>query len=69
MQITQGMQEEARMQHNLKYVPALAVTVIRMLAISRGQLLTKGDAVYIYSYLFLCSKYTKFNLSQLIICF
>jgi hypothetical protein len=40
---------DARMQHNLKYVPALAVTVIRMLASSTGQLLTKGDAVCICS--------------------
>jgi hypothetical protein len=40
---------DARMQYNLKYVPALAVTVIRMLASSTGQLLTKGDAVYICS--------------------
>jgi hypothetical protein len=49
MQNTQGMQEEARMQYNLTYVPALLVIVIRMLASSTGQLLTKGDAVYIYS--------------------
>jgi hypothetical protein len=28
------MQEEARMQYNLKYVPALAVTVIKLLASS-----------------------------------
>jgi hypothetical protein len=63
MQNTQGMQEEARVQHNLKYVPALAVTVIRMLASSTEQLFTKGDAVYICSYLFLCSVDTQFNLS------
>ena len=49
MQNTQGMQEGARMHYNRKYVPALAVTVIRMLASSTGQLLTKGDAVYICS--------------------
>jgi hypothetical protein len=42
MQNTQGIQEEARMQYNRKYVPALAVTVIRMLASSTEQLLTKG---------------------------
>jgi hypothetical protein len=63
MQNTQGMQEEARMQFNLKYVPALAVIAIRMLASSTGQLLTKGDTVYICSYLFLCSKDKQFNLS------
>jgi hypothetical protein len=57
------MQEEARMQYNLKYIPALAVTVIRMLASSTEQLLTKGDTVYIYRYLFLCSKDIQFNLS------
>jgi single-stranded DNA-binding protein len=49
MQNTQGMQQEARMQYNQKYDPALAVTVIRMLANSTGQLLTKGDAVYVCS--------------------
>jgi hypothetical protein len=40
---------DARMQHNPKYIPALAVTVIRILASSTGQLLTKGDAFYICS--------------------
>jgi hypothetical protein len=49
MQNTQGMQEEARMQHNLKYIPALTVIVIKILASSTGHLLTKGDAVYICS--------------------
>jgi hypothetical protein len=43
------MQQGARMRYNRKYVPALAVTAIRMLASSTGQLLTKRDAVYIYS--------------------
>jgi hypothetical protein len=57
------MQEEARMQYNLKYVPALAVIVIIMLASSTGQLVIKRDAVYICSYLFLCSKDKQFNLS------
>jgi hypothetical protein len=63
MQNTQGMQQGARMQYNRKYIPALAVIVIRMLASSTGQLLTKEDAVYICSQLFFYLKDTQFNLS------
>jgi hypothetical protein len=63
MQNTQRMQEGGRLQYNLKYIPALAVIVVVMLASSTEQLLTKRDAVYIFSYLFLRFKDTQFNLS------